>query len=99
MPKSATAKERSKKRSVYVFTALGLIAGIAAATLTNSGDSDDRSAAPAGIHQVTTASGTATIALPKPSIPGWQIPGWQIPGWQGPSADGAGSAGTPTQSV
>lgn len=32
MPKSATAKERSKKRSAYVFTALGLIAGIAAAT-------------------------------------------------------------------
>ncbi|MEV6683650.1 hypothetical protein AB0N09_43490 [Streptomyces erythrochromogenes] len=94
MTKSATAKERSKKRSVYAFTALGLVAGIAVATLTNSGDSEDRSAAPAGIHQVaTTAVTVAGEASGEPtesqvtvvSIPGWQSPTPEIPGWQGPS--------------
>ncbi|MEV7439560.1 hypothetical protein AB0O22_00050 [Streptomyces sp. NPDC091204] len=92
MTKSATAKERSKKRSVYVFTALGLVAGIAVATLTNSGDSDDRSAAPAGIHQVTATAVTVADATPaeptQPQVTAASIPGWQSPGQKGPSQDG-----------
>ncbi|MFB7177535.1 hypothetical protein ACFCYI_07525 [Streptomyces sp. NPDC056257] len=109
MTKSATAKERSKKRSVYVFTALGLVAGIAVATLTNSGDSDDRSAAPAGIHQVTATAVTVADETPAEptqpqvtaaSIPGWQSPAQdgpslQIPGWQSPPA----ATGPATQSI
>ncbi|MFB7169740.1 hypothetical protein ACFCYM_02760 [Streptomyces sp. NPDC056254] len=107
MSKSATARERSKKRSVYVFTALGLVAGITVATLTGSGDSEDRSAAPAGIHQVTATAVTVADETPgeptepqvtAASIPGWQspsqqIPGQQIPGWQSPSRQG------PSQSI
>ncbi|MEU9081558.1 hypothetical protein [Streptomyces sp. NPDC048357] len=94
MTKPATAKERSKKRSVYVFTALGLVAGIAVATLTNAGDSEDRSAAPAGLHHVTATAVTVADETPTEptepqvtaaSIPGWQSPSQQIPGWQGPS--------------
>ncbi|MEU8843197.1 hypothetical protein AB0D97_29410 [Streptomyces roseus] len=85
MPKSVTAKERSKKRSVYVFTALGLVAGIAVATLTHSGDSKDRSAAPAAVHAVTVAADETPQVTPA------YIPGWQIPGWQGPPAAGAAS--------
>lgn len=93
MPKSATAKERSKKRSAYVFTALGLIAGIAAATLTNSGDSEDRSAAPAGLHQTTATA--VTVAQESPAYPPTpQVATPYIPGWQGPSA-----TGTATQSI
>ncbi|APU41087.1 hypothetical protein [Streptomyces sp. TN58] len=102
MSKSATVRERSKKRSVYVFTALGLVAGIAVATLTGSGDSEDRSAAPAGIHQVTATAVTVADETPgeptepqvtAASIPGWQSPSQQIPGWQGPSRQG------PNQSI
>ncbi|WP_030764014.1 hypothetical protein [Streptomyces sp. NRRL F-2664] len=94
MSKSAADKERSKKRSVYVFTAVGLVAGIAVATLTDSGDSEDRSATPTGIHQVTATAVTVADETPgeptepqvtAASIPGWQSPGQQIPGWQSPS--------------
>ncbi|MFI8359756.1 hypothetical protein ACIGD1_06275 [Streptomyces sp. NPDC085612] len=96
MTKSATAKERSKKRSVYAFTALGLVAGIAVATLTNSGDSDDRSAAPAGVHQVAatavtvadeTSGGPTESQVTLVSIPGWQSPTPEIPGWQSPTPE------------
>ncbi|WP_030845828.1 hypothetical protein [Streptomyces sp. NRRL F-4474] len=97
MSKSAAAKERAKKRSVYVFTALGLVAGIAVATWSNSGDSEDRSAAPAGIHHVVATAVTVADETPgeptepqvtAASIPGWQTPNPQIPGWQNPSRQG-----------
>ncbi|WP_159050681.1 hypothetical protein [Streptomyces sp. IMTB 1903] len=90
-------QERAKKRSVYVFTALGLVAGIAVATLTNAGDSEDRSAAPAGIHHVVATAVTVADETPREptepqvtaaSIPGWQTPNPQIPGWQNPSRRG-----------
>ncbi|WP_030718515.1 hypothetical protein [Streptomyces sp. NRRL F-2580] len=102
MTKSATAKERSKKRSVYVFTVLGLVAGIAVATLTNSGDSEDRSAAPAGIHQVTTSAATVADETPteptQPQVTAVSIPGWQNPGQKGPNQKGPGQQG-PSQQI